>query len=468
MSVIEHAGFGIILQADLSNILHPPPCVQRVNTSAWVCVLKSAPACWLVSRYCSSKVTVLTPPTTGASATGKALEVFLAFLRLGVTSFGGPVAHLGYFRAELITKRKWITDREYGELVALCQFLPGPASSQVGFALGLSRGGFAGALAAWVAFTMPSAILLVLFASSASLIDNAIGEGLFTGLMAVAVAVVAHAVWGMSRTLTPDLRRVYIAVGAAAIALLTPGALGQLLAIVAGIVAGLLICKSVVSTVISEFRPHVSKRAGICALVILVILLTALPLLARSTHHLWVVLADAVTRAGAFVFGGGHLVLPLLQAEPAVAEHLTQDQLLAGYSAAQAVPGPLFTFAAYLGYEMDPGVQGIVPALIALIAVFVPGILLLLAALPFWNSIRKNERVRTGMAGANAAVVGILAAALYDPIVTSAITGYAPLIIALGSLVMLTVWKVPAWVVVLLGGLIGAGAGYFNLGLTWA
>lgn len=406
-------------------------------------------------------------PEGSAITSLKPAEVFRTFLRLGVTSFGGPVAHLGYFRDELVSRRKWVTEQQYGQLVALCQFLPGPASSQVGFALGLIRGGYLGAMAAWAAFTLPSALLLVLFAIGAVSLDGPIGQGLMIGLKAVAVAVVAHAVWGMAKNLTPDLRRILIGLVAVALALVIPGNFGQLSAIAAGIGAGLIWCRNLTETDAQPLAVRVSRRVGIGCAFLFVLLLTGLPVLVSLTGNAWAGLTDAFYRAGALVFGGGHVVLPLLQGESAVATAVTQDQFLAGYGAAQAVPGPLFTFAAYLGFEMGTGPTAWLTAAVALIAVFVPGILLLLAALPFWNDVRNNTLIRAGMAGANAAVVGILAAALATPVITSGITGIAPLIIALGCFSLLIFVKMPAWAVVLIGAVAGLLAGVTGLGLTW-
>lgn len=403
-----------------------------------------------------------------SSKRGRVDEVFWAFAKLGVTSFGGPVAHLGYFREELVAKRKWVSDAQYAELVALCQFLPGPASSQVGFALGLIRAGFRGALAAWVAFTLPSAALLVLFAIGAVSLDGSVGEGLLLGLKAVAVAVVAHAVLGMARTLTPDVRRVLIGVAAAVLALLLPGNLGQLTAILIGLASGILWCRRIDVAASAPLAVRVSRRLGASCLVVLAVLLIALPLVTALTRNAWLGIADAFTRAGALVFGGGHVVLPLLQVEPAVAGAVSHDQFLAGYGAAQAVPGPLFTFAAFLGFEMQDGWAALLAALLALVAVFLPGLLLLIGVLPFWERLCGNPTVRSAMAGANAAVVGILAAALWTPVITSGVSGLAPFIIALGCFLMLTVWKLPAWVAVLAGAAAGIIASVAGVGLAWA
>ena len=296
-----------------------------------------------------------TAETHAPKPAGNPFEVFQAFLKLGLTSFGGPVAHLGYFRTEFVQRRKWISDDHYGQLVALCQFLPGPASSQVGFALGLLRGGTLGALAAWAAFTLPSALLLVLFALGAVHLGGPVGDGLLMGLKAVAVAVVAHAVVGMASTLAPDLRRGLIAAAGVALALLIPGNLGQVTAIGVGLVAGLLFCRGMAGGADHPLRVPVSKTAGLVSARLFAVLLMGLPLLAGLVANPWVATADAFYRSGALVFGGGHVVLPLLQGEPAIAEAVSQDQFLAGYGAAQTVPGPLFTFAAFLGAPWKPG-----------------------------------------------------------------------------------------------------------------
>ncbi|MEV7756464.1 chromate efflux transporter [Microbacterium sp. NPDC089180] len=383
---------------------------------------------------------------------GSVGEVFLAFLRLGLTSFGGPVAHLGYFRDDLVTRRRWMDDRAYADLVALCQFLPGPASSQVGFAMGLQRAGIAGALAAFAAFTLPSAVLLVAFAAGAAVIGGPIGDGILDGLKIVAVAIVAHAVWGMARTLAPDARRAGIAVVALALALLLPAAPGQLGALAMGVVAGLLLLRGADEPPGVELPPFgVPRAAAVSCLVLFAVVLVALPLLAAGTGAGVLALADAFFRSGALVFGGGHVVLPLLQAGVVQTGWVTPEAFLAGYGAAQAVPGPLFTFAAYLGAVSDVGPGGVAGAAIALVAIFLPGFLVLLGVLPFWDAVRTRPRVRAAMRGANAAVVGILGAALYTPVFTTAITGPGPLVLAVGGFVLLVAVKTPAWAVVLVG-----------------
>lgn len=379
-------------------------------------------------------------------------EVFLAFLRLGLTSFGGPVAHLGYFRDDLVVRRRWMDDRAYADLVALCQFLPGPASSQVGFAMGLQRAGVLGALAAFTAFTLPSAVLLVAFAGGAGLIGGSIGEGALSGLTTIAVAIVAHAVWGMARSLTPDARRAGIAVVALALALLLPGALGQLGALGVGVGAGLLLLRGVSDRPASALPSFgVPRAVGILCLVLVGVGLVGLPALSSATSSGVVALADAFFRAGALVFGGGHVVLPLLEAGVVQTGWVAPDAFLAGYGAAQAVPGPLFTFAAYLGAVSGVGPGGVVGAAVALVAVFLPGFLVLVGVLPFWDAVRDRLRVRAAMHGANAAVVGILGAALYSPVFTTAITGPGPFVLAVVGFVLLTAFRAPAWAVVLVG-----------------
>ncbi|MFC9770311.1 MULTISPECIES: chromate efflux transporter [unclassified Pseudarthrobacter] len=389
----------------------------------------------------------------GASTTdrGSAWEVVRVFLKLGVTSFGGPIAHLGYFRDELVRRRKWVDDKEYADLVALCQFLPGPASSQVGFGMGLHRAGPLGALAAFLAFTLPSAALLVAFALGASLFQGAVGSGILTGLKIVAVAIVAQAVWGMARALTPDRERAAIAVVAALSATLLAGSLGQVSAILIGALAGLLVCRRGTADLTGQMRFPVSRTAGIICLALFVLLLLGLPVLALATGSAGVTLFEAFYRAGALVFGGGHVVLPLLQAGVVEPGWVTSQQFLAGYGAAQAVPGPLFTFAAYLGTASGYGPGGVAGAAVALAGIFLPGFLLLTGVLPFWNSWRSRPGVQALMRGANAAVVGVLAAALYNPLFTTAITGPGPFCLGLVCFVLLIAWKAPPWAVVLVG-----------------
>ena len=349
-----------------------------------------------------------------------------------------------------MTRRRWLRDGEYADLVALSQFLPGPASSQVGFAVGLHRAGPLGALAAWAAFTLPSAILLVAFAYGAALFDNVIGSGVLVGLKIVAVAIVAQAVWGMARTLTPDARRASIAVGAALLVLLVAGSIGQVAAIVLGGAVGLLLCRATPAEITGELSLPVPRRVGMMALATFVALMIGLPVAAAATSSTVLDIADAFYRAGALVFGGGHVVLPLLQAE-VVPGWVTPEQFLAGYGAAQAVPGPLFTFAAYLGAFAAPGAAGLLTAATALVAVFAPGLLLLVGVLPFWNAFRARASAQALMRGANAAVVGILAAALYDPVFVTAIVDSSSFGLALVCFVLLVSWRVPPWAVVIVG-----------------
>ena len=379
---------------------------------------------------------------------GTAGEVFRAFLKLGLTSFGGPIAHLGYFRDELVIRRKWIDEAGYGDLVALCQFLPGPASSQVGFALGLLRGGPVGAFAAWAAFTLPSALLLVLFAFGASAFEGPVGAGLIHGLKVVAVAVVAQAVWGMARNLAPDRERASIALAAVLIVIFVAGSIGQVAAILIGGLAGLWLCRAAPGPAVGHLTFRVSKRVGTMSLVLFGLLLLLLPFAAGMTQG--VALFDSFYRAGSLVFGGGHVVLPLLQAEVVPSGAVSNDAFLSGYGAAQAVPGPLFTFAAYLGAVMKPVPNGLIGATIALVAIFLPGFLLLIGALPFWDAFRSRPVAQAAMRGANAAVVGILGAALYNPVWTSAILTSYDFALGLTGFILLTVWKAPPWIIVVL------------------
>jgi chromate transporter len=385
---------------------------------------------------------------------GHPAEVFFTFLKLGLTSFGGPIAHLGYFRDELVTRRRWLTDQAYADLVALCQFLPGPASSQVGFALGLMRAGWLGALAAFTAFTLPSAVLLIIFAMTVAQISGPLGTGALHGLKIVAVAIVAQAVWGMARNLCPDRERAAIALGAVAVLAFVPGAFGMVGAIAVGALGGLLLGRGAATTGAHVTMP-VSRRAGLVALAVFALLLLALPIL--SSHGQGLAVFDSFYRAGALVFGGGHVVLPLLQAEVVQPGWVTADQFLAGYGAVQAVPGPLFTFAAYLGAVLGPEPNGPAGALIALVGVFLPGFLILVGILPFWDSFRRQAWAQSAMQGANAAVVGILGAALYSPVFTSAITDLRTFALALGCFVLLVAWKAPPWLVVLVAAAGGAG-----------
>ncbi len=391
----------------------------------------------------------MTEEQTAVPSAGTPAEVFGAFLKLGLTSFGGPIAHLGYFRDELVTRRKWIDEKGYADLVALCQFLPGPASSQVGFAMGLLRGGPLGALAAWSAFTLPSALILFIFATAATALDNPLGQGLLHGLKLVAVAVVAQAVWGMARSLTPDRPRAGIALAAIFI-VISAGTLGQLAAIVLGAVSGLALCRGAAVEQRTNFSFGISRSAGVTCLLAFLLLLFGLPLIVSIMDSQGLRLFDAFYRSGALVFGGGHVVLPLLEAEVVRPGWVSENAFLAGYGVAQAVPGPLFTFSAYLGAVTGPSPNGVTGAAISLVAIFLPGFLLLLGTLPFWDRLSTYPLAQAAMRGANAAVVGVLGAALYNPVWTSAVLTSADFALALSGFLLLVVWKAPPWIVVVL------------------
>ena len=384
------------------------------------------------------------------------LQIFLAFLKLGMTSFGGPVAHLGYFRDEFVTRRGCLKEETYADLVALCQFLPGPASSQVGFAIGLSQAGLRGGLAAWIGFTFPSALALILFAYGVvSLPESTVGVDWLHGLKVVAVAVVAQAIWGMARSLCPDWPRRAIAILAAVVALTLEGVAGQLAAIGGGALLGLCFLRYIES---GRHQPQLfisSKKSGAISLGIFFTLLLALPLLAREGYQA-LVLVDSFYRSGSLVFGGGHVVLPLLQAEVVAPGWIGKDLFLAGYGAAQAVPGPLFTFAAYLGTAMSVAPNGWIGGLLCLLAIFLPSFLLVGGILPFWEALRKNRHVRSALVGVNAAVVGLLLAAFYDPVWSSGILSIGDLLLALAAFALLTLWRLPPWLVVAATGLAGA------------
>jgi len=392
---------------------------------------------------------------------GSPLEVLLAFAKLGVSCFGGPIAHIGYFREEFVIRRRWIDEPAFADLVALCQFLPGPASSQVGFSIGLMRGGYLGGLAAWTAFTLPSAVLLVLFAYGANALQGPIGAGFLHGLKLVAVAIVAQAVWGMARTLCPDRERASIAVIATLIILLSSSSVAQIGAIGLGGIAGLWLCRTAPpeAKVEGHMSVPVSRPVGLLALAAFFLLLGALPLLDALSHWQGLALFNAFYRSGALVFGGGHVVLPLLREATVTPRWVSDDAFLAGYGAAQAVPGPLFTFAAYLGAVMKSPPNGIAGAAISLIAIFLPGILVLMGTLPFWETFRRRSDAQSIMRGVNAAVVGLLGAALYNPVWTSSVKTPADFGLALVGFVLLAVWRAPPLVVVALGALGGIGLG---------
>ncbi len=401
------------------------------------------------------------PVTTGEKTPkGAWPEVLSAFLRLGLTSFGGPVAHLGYFHEEFVTRRRWLDDRSYADLVALCQFLPGPASSQVGIAIGLLRSGYAGALSAWAGFTLPSALAMVLFAYGSTAVGNAAGSGWLHGLKVAAVAVVAQAVLGMARTLAPDRSRATLAAVAAIIALAIPSAWSQLGAIVFGCVVGLALLRVEPQLDHNTLPVSLSRTTGVVLLVLFFAMLIALPLVAALTSNQGVKEFDAFYRAGSLVFGGGHVILPLLQASVVSPGWVTADAFLAGYGAAQAVPGPLTTFAAYLGAVMRPEPNGWLGAIICLVAVFLPSFLLVMGALPFWEELRRRVTAQAALRGVNAAVVGLLLAALYRPVWTTGVTNEADFALVIAAFLLLFMWQTPPWLVVIFcaisGGLISA------------
>jgi chromate transporter len=379
------------------------------------------------------------------------LEVLATSFKLGLGSFGGPIAHLGYFHREYVVEKRWLDEEDYADLVALCQLLPGPASSQLGISIGMSRAGLAGGMAAWLGFTLPSAFIMIAFALLLQGFEVS-SAGWIHGLKLVAVAIVAQAVLGMGRRLSPDRGRATIAVAAMAVVLLWKVPISQILVIAAAGLVGLAAYRKVQVEVESKLDLHVSRRLGIVCLALFVILLVALPLLRQAAPTGWLGLADGFYRSGSLVFGGGHVVLPLLQKEVVQTGWVSQDHFLAGYAMAQAIPGPLFTFAGYLG-AMIGGIGG---GLLALVSLFLPGFLLIVGALPFWDKFRRNPSIQGAVVGINAAVVGILLAALYDPICLSAIHSSADLVLALALLCMLLFWKAPSWMVVALGALGGA------------
>lgn len=387
--------------------------------------------------------------------------VFLIFLRLGLTSFGGPVAHLAYFRDEFVARRQWISEQSYADLVALCQFLPGPSSSQVGMALGLSRSGYAGAMTAWLGFTLPSAALLILFASGITHYGDAMPAGVLNGLKVAAVAVVAQAVWGMARHLCPDILRIVLMLVAACFVLLIPTLWAQPAVIFFMALVGVFLFKPVVNTQQITLTISVSSKTGLMWLGIFACLLLSLPLLAALSPSQALAMVDAFYRAGALVFGGGHVVLPLLQAEVVPAGWVNNESFLAGYGAAQAIPGPLFSFAAFLGAASSGAPSGWQGGLICLVAIFAPSFLLIAGVLPFWEQLRSNAQMQAALCGANAAVVGLLLAALYQPVWTSAIRGPLDIGLAAIALAALILWKLPSWLVVIACGLGGWGLSLF-------
>lgn len=373
--------------------------------------------------------------------------VFSVFLKLGLTSFGGPIAHLGYFRDEFVIRRKWISEQNYADLVALCQFLPGPASSQVGIALGLLRAGYKGAFAAWVGFTLPSTLVLILFAFGFLHIGDIIPSGTLHGLKIAAVAVVAQAIWGMAKNLCTDTARISIMTMAACLVLFIPSVFGQISAILCAAFIGRFLCRS--TSRLTEITPQTTlkPRSALFCLTLFVLLLIALPFAAIYSQSL--ALFDTFFRIGSLVFGGGHVVLPLLQTEVVATNWVNQETFLAGYSLAQAIPGPLFTFAAFLGTTMNMEPNGWLGAIICLCAIFLPSFLLVIGTLPFWQHLRRNTDMQAALAGVNAAVVGLLLAAFYQPVWLSAVFNAKDFSLALITFIALMFWKCPPWLAVI-------------------
>ncbi len=381
-------------------------------------------------------------------------HIFLAFLRMGLTSFGGPVAHLGYFRDEFVRRRSWLSEHDYADVVALAQFLPGPASSQVGAVIGLCRGGALGAVAAWLGFTLPSAAALVLFGLGMTRMGVPISQAWLHGLKLVAVAVVAQAIWGMGKSLCRSAATALIAVGAAVLAFLLPTAAGQITTIVAGACFGYWLCRSEPTQPREGAKAPLSRRTGVLLLVTYGLILFGLPVFAAGPGSgLW--LFERFYRTGALVFGGGHVVLPVLQSQVLSSGILSEDLFLAGYGVAQAVPGPLFTFAAYIGAVAKTDLAGWTGAATCLVAIFLPGMLLICGVLPFWQQLRRAQAMQAALKGINASVVGILTSAFCGPIWGSTVHGVADIAFALVALALLLSDRVPTWSVVLCGALIG-------------
>ncbi len=383
------------------------------------------------------------------------IEMLGVSLRLGLTSFGGPVAHLGYFRDEFVVRRKWISEQGFADIVALCQFLPGPASSQVNMSIGMARAGIPGAIAAWVGFTLPSAAALTAFALLFGG-STAIDSGWMHGIMLAAVAVVAQAVWSMAQRLAPDARRASFVIAAAMASLLLPAALTQVFVIVAAGIAGRLLLAPSASAPREELPIHFPRALSIASLVLFFVLLAGLPIVRALVSAQWLALTESFYRVGSLVFGGGHVVLPLLHREVVPAGWLNDAQFMAGYGAAQAVPGPLFTFAAYVGAASGLKPNGIPGALIALVSIFLPSFLLLIGVLPFWSMVRSRQGFQSALAGINAAVVGLLAAAFYQPVWTGSVRSIPDVCIVLAAFALLAFWKARPWMVVAAGAAAGA------------
>jgi chromate transporter len=401
----------------------------------------------------------VSPAAAQMAPHGNWLEVLTVFTRLGLTSFGGPIAHFGYFREEIVARRKWLDDKTYADLVALSQFLPGPASTKVGIAIGLVRAGYPGAFAAWTGFTLPSALALVLFAYGVTAFGDVLGSGWLHGLKVVAVAVVAQAVLGMMRALAPDRERATLAVAAAIITIAFPSAFGQVGAILLGGVVGYFLLHGTAPTDHVALPRVVSRPAAITAIVLFFVILIGLPLLVAAVPSQSLKMFEAFYRAGSLVFGGGHVVLPLLQASVVPPGWVSNDAFLAGYGAAQAVPGPLFTFSAYLGAAMGPEPNGWAGAALCLIAMFLPSFLLVIGPLPFWDELRSRPWAQSALRGVNAAVVGLLLSALYHPVWTAGIVSGADFALAAFAFLLLFMWQTPPWLVVLLCALGGAAIG---------
>ena len=385
------------------------------------------------------------------SNSGKLPEIFMTALKLGLTSFGGPVAHLGYFKDEYVDRKKWLDDKLYADIIALCQFLPGPASSQVGISIGMMRGGILGGVLSWLGFTMPSVIVLVVFAMLYLQMDIS-DQAFISSLKVVAVAVVLHAIMGMAKNLTPDKPRIIIAIIASGVMLIYPNVWVQILTILGGALVGFVLFQKRERTKIEIFNINIPKKVSYYSLAALGGLLVLMPLLANWINNIYITLFDVFFRVGAIVFGGGHVVLPMIEREIVPAGLISPDAFLAGYGMAQAVPGPLFTFASYLG-AIIADVPG---AIVATIAVFLPSFLLIIAALPFLAQLRENHYFQSALMGVNATVVGILVAAFYDPVLTSGIVSGADFFLGFVLFMLLIIWKLPAWSIVV----IGVGLGY--------
>jgi chromate transporter len=398
----------------------------------------------------------------------RAWEVLLIFLRLGCTSFGGPVAHIGYFRTEFVERRRWVPEGTFADLVALCQFMPGPASSQLGISIGLLRAGPPGMLAAWIGFTLPSALAMLLFAYGVEALGDVSNAAWLKGLKLVAVAVVAQAVWGMARSLAPDRPRATLAVAAALVTLALPSALGQVSAIVLGAIIGFSVLPRPTDTGATDHIPldHTLHRGvAVAALILFAALLFLLPPFAAASNSQALRLFAAFYHAGSLVFGGGHVVLPLLQAAVVPNGWVTNDAFLAGYGATQAMPGPLFTFAAYLGAVMQPTPNGALGALIAVVAIFAPSFLLISGLLPFWDTLRQRAAMQATLRGVNAAVVGVLLAALYTPVWTAGVHTAAGFGLGLAAFLALTLWAIAPWIVVVAGAIVAAALGAVGVAL---